>query len=176
MNADDARALQGLRLVSDPDAQIPSHIAKLLKYVEVGVKGVPYAVKAATYQALLGVLSQQNPYRRKQDQLDLMNDLAKYGWGMAEPPAISPTLAKKIGFSGLSGLRLEEPRGFESRGDDRRGSGGRGFGGSRGGMDQGRARPPPSRGPGVFGGSSSGGDAFAQMGYTGESRRGGGRR
>ncbi|KAK5069890.1 hypothetical protein LTR64_007928 [Lithohypha guttulata] len=163
-------------------AQIPAHISRLLKYVEVGVKSVPYNTKAATYAALLGVLQQQNPNRRKQAQLDMMNNLAKYGWGMQQPPPISPKLAQRIGFGGLQGLRLEEerPREFgdrDGRGGDRfggRDGGTRGYGG--GSRDGGRSfgRDAPPSGKGVYGGGSRGsGDAFDAMGMGGGSSRGG---
>jgi len=173
-------------------AQIPSHIARLLKLVEVGVKSVPYNVKAATYSALLGVLSQQNPHRPKQDQLDMMNQLAKFGWGMTEPPPLSRNLVAKIGFSGLRGIKLEEPRerGFGDRDGGRGGygdrDGGRGFGGRDGGRggyggsreDGGRQFGGRERengnAKGVFGGGS--GDAFDALGMSaGEQRGGGGR-
>lgn len=176
-------------------AQIPSHIARLLKLVEVGVKSVPYNVKAATYSALLGVLNQQNPHRSKQEQLDMMNELAKFGWGMNEPPALSRNLVAKIGFAGLRGLRLEEPRerGFGDRDGGRGGYGDRdggrgggfgdrdggrgGFGGSRGDRDpfgRGESGSASGNGKGVFGGGS--GDAFDALGMgAGEQRGGGGR-
>lgn len=142
-------------------AQIPSHIARLLKLVEVGVKAVPNNVKAATYSALLGVLSQQNPYRSKQDQIDMMNELAKFGWGMPEPPAISARVAQKIGFAGLRGVRIDErdlgTRSGAMGGPDR----GRGFGGRFN-----------ERGPGVFGGGRGSGDAFDRIGFGNGERRG----
>lgn len=110
-------------------AQIPAHIARLLKYVEMGIKNVPYDIKAATYAALIGVLAQQNPSRSKQAQIDLMNDLAKFGWGMSEPPALSRSLVTKLGFGNVNGIRIE------SFGDslDRPRRGGFGDRGGRGG-------------------------------------------
>lgn len=176
-------------------AQIPGHIAKLLKYVEVGVKSVSYNVKAATYQALLGVLPQQNPNRPKAQQVELMNELAKFGWGMQEPPPIARNLAAKIGILNVPGVRLDDgPQRRDDRDGGRGGFGGRGGYGGRGGFgdrggfsdrgdggrDGGRFndRAPSSQeaGRGVFGGGSRGGDAFDQLGLGGgEDRRGGGR-
>lgn len=159
-------------------AQVPEHIAKLLKLVESGVTSVPYDVKSATYMALLGVLSQQNGNRSKQKQVDLMNDLAKFGWGMKEPPPVSARLIDKIGFGRTTGLKIEEARSFDRDGDRGRGGfrGGRdqGFGGGRRDNDSfGQDRPSrPSKG--VFGGSE-GGDAFDQMGVGRSSGIDGGR-
>ncbi|KAK5940318.1 hypothetical protein PMZ80_007738 [Knufia obscura] len=159
-------------------AQIPSHIARLLKLVEVGVKSVPHSVKNATYAALLGVLQQQNPSRSKQQQIDMMNQLAKFGWGMNEPPALSRNLVAKIGMSGVQGIRYEEHRdrddrgGYADRNSGRGGYGDRdggrgGFGGrdggSRGGFDRDGGRQ--DSGKGVFGGGS--GDAFDALGMGG---------
>ena len=177
-------------------AQIPSHIAKLLKLVEVGVKSVPYALKAATYSALLGVLAQQNPNRHNQDQVDMMNELAKFGWGMTEPPPLPRSLVSKLRLDNVRGLRIEErpQRDFNDRDGGRGGFGGRdggrdrgydrnfGRGESSGGFgDRGSSRsfgdrqPAPS-GVGVFGGGE-GGDPFARMGMDqprrGQSSRGG---
>jgi ATP-dependent RNA helicase MSS116 len=173
-------------------AQIPAQTARLLKLVEVGVKSVPYNVKAATYSALLGVLSQQNPNRSKQAQLDMMNQLAKFGWGMNEPPALPKSLVARIGFSGLRGLRFEER---SDRGDREYGAsrdngedngrnygnftGGRGgaFGGRDGSRGKFGGKAFESSGKGVFGGGS--GDAFEALGMggsgRGEQRGGGGR-
>lgn len=157
-------------------AQIPSHVARLLKLVEVGVKSVPYSTKAATYSALIGVLQQQNPHRHKQDQLDMMNELAKFGWGMTEPPALSRMLVNKLGLASLRGIRIDEPQAGFGRDGERDGRGHMGMG-RRGGFgdlgSRGSSRMP-SDGQGVFGGSA-GGDAFDAMGYgRGGSRSGSG--
>lgn len=154
-------------------AQIPAHIARLLKLVEVGVKSVPYNVKSATYAALLGVLQQQNSHRSKQQQIDMMNELAKFGWGMQDPPELSRSLVSRIGFSHVTGIRYEEERSMR-RDRDRDMGRGRGFGrDSRDdrGRDMGRSSGGSFEGKGVFGGSTSG-DAFDQMGL-GNSRSGG---
>lgn len=153
-------------------AQIPAHIARLLKLVETGVKGVPYNIKAATYQALLGVLQQQNPGRSRQEQLDMMNELAKFGWGMQEPPAISSTLVKKLGLSGIRGVRILE----DQRDDSRRGYGTMDDRPSPRRRDQFDANDPFGQGgsgKGVFGGGSRGGNYGNRDGFGGS--RGGGR-
>lgn len=165
-------------------AQVPGHIAKLLKFVEMGVTSVPYNVKSATYMALLGVLQQQNPGRPKQAQVDLMNDLAKYGWGLKEPPAVSARLISKIGFGRTTGLKVEEERPYgrdnDSNGfgradrygdrfNDRNKSENQHFGGRR---DDPFSQNRAPTGKGVFGGGN--GDPFDQMGMGGG--RGGDRR
>lgn len=154
-------------------AQIPAHIARLLKLVETGVKAVPYDTKAATYQALLGVLHQQNPGRSKQEQIDMMNELAKFGWGMQEPPTLSRTLVSKLGYGGVNGIRYSELQ----RDDSRRGYG----------TEDNRAPPRRGRndfdpndpfgqggsGRGVFGGGSQGGFGGGDRGSFGGRDRGG---
>jgi len=164
-------------------AQIPGHIARLLRFVETGVKAVPYQVKDATYNALFGVLAQQNPHRSKQAQVDMMNDLAKFGWGMQEPPAVSQRLLQKIGYTNVTGVRFQEqrePGRFEGRGDRGRGGFGGGFGGDRdrdggrGGFGRDGVRERSStQGPGVFGGGS--GDAFDALGMEAQNSGRGGR-
>lgn len=155
-------------------AQIPAHIARLLKLVETGVKAVSYSTKASTYQALLGVLQQQNPSRSKQEQLDMMNELAKFGWGMQEPPTLSRTLINKLGYGGVNGIRFTEMQ----RDDSRRGYG-----------TQDDRDPPPRRsrndydpndpfgqggsGRGVFGGEREGGGERGGFGGGREGGRGG---
>jgi ATP-dependent RNA helicase MSS116 len=144
--------LQTAQLDMSQPAQLPAHIARVMQLVETGIKTVPYAMKAEVYRSMLGVLGQSG--RSKQQVIDQMNDVAKYGWGLEKPPGLSPTLVDKLGFGRCSGIEIEERRSFGDRDGglgDRGGRGG-GFGdrGGRGGFGGGR-------GGGGFGGGRGGG-------------------
>lgn len=153
------------------DAQLPEHTASTLTQVVDAGKRVPRGLKAASYQAALGIY-QWVP--RKQDLLDALNDRARYGWGMEEPPAIGRGLATKLGLSRLQGINIgvEEsnayPRDDSSSGSRRSSFGGQSRGSS--GFDRGRS----SYGGGSPRGRSSygGGDNFGQSSY-GAGDRGG---
>ena len=134
------------------DAQLPDHVAKILNQVGDATKMAPRSLKAMAYLAALGVYQWIGD---KQSLLDAMNDRARYGWGMEQPPSIGPALVHRLGMSRLQGLNI----GTEARGDrgDREG----GYGQS------GRGRPSSgndSRGFGrdrsSFGGDRRGGRGF----------------
>ena len=102
------------------DAQLPEHTAKILTQVGEAAKMVPRSLKAMAYMANLGVYQWVSP---KQALIDSLNDRAKYGWGMEQPPGISPGLASKLKLNRLRGVNLiDSSRIVPSR----RGSGDRG--------------------------------------------------
>ena len=123
------------------DAQLPEHVAKILTQVGNAAKMVPRGLKAAAYKADLGVYA----WAEGQQLIDALNDRAKYGWGMEDPPAVSPGLVSKLGFSRVRGINIghdpEEDfeRGGRSSfgGGDRRGGYGDGSRSSYGGGDRG---------------------------------------
>jgi ATP-dependent RNA helicase MSS116 len=86
----------------------------------------PYDILRETYTSLLG-----NAIKGvdRQDVVHETNNLARYLWGMEEPPAVTPRFAHSLG-RGLRGLRLAESgisrhdgRGGGFGGRDRRGGG-----------------------------------------------------
>ena len=104
------------------DAQLPEHTAKILTQVQDATKTVPHDMKSAAYLAALGVY-QWIP--NKQNLLDAMNDRAKYGWGMEQPPLIGRGLATKLGLSRLQGINIgssEDRWGREDGGSSFRGN------------------------------------------------------
>lgn len=134
-------------------AQLAANVAKMLQIVETGVKNVPYNTKRAVYQSLLGVLPQQFPDRQRQDQIDMMNELARYGWGLQTPPPLPRILVQKLGYGGCKGIEYES--------EDMRARFDRGSRGGRGGPPRGgRSNSFDDRDPfgmgqsgkGVFGG------------------------
>ena len=127
-------------------AQLPESTANTLTEVQNATQMVPREVKTASYTAALGVY-QFLP--NKQVLIDAMNDRAKYGWGMEQPPAINRNLASKLGISRLQGIRI----GFLERGIDREDGGGD--------SDGGKIHPRQAYGRG---GSPSFGDHYNQGG------------
>ncbi|KAK0789903.1 hypothetical protein LTR75_012189 [Friedmanniomyces endolithicus] len=155
--------------------QIPASAAQVLEMVKVAMQAVPMAEKARAYQALLGVYTWLG---NKRVLVESMNNLAKYGWALPEPPFISPLLARKLGIDRLPGIKLgREPSLFDDDGGERGGRGGfggdrggrGGFGGSRGGGFGGRGGDR-----GGFGGDR-GGYGGDRGGYSGRDDRSGGR-
>jgi ATP-dependent RNA helicase MSS116 len=141
----------------------------------------PLDVLRETYTSLLG-----NAIRDidRQDVVTEINNLAKYTWGMEEPPAVSPKFVSQFGRT-LRGLRVADynesfgrggqggESGFGNRGGGRGGYGDRG--GNRGGYggDRGGNR-------GGFGGRSprpprDGFEAMERLASDGGSRGGRGR-
>ena len=167
------------------DAQLPEDTAQTLTQVQDATKMVPRGLKAASYTATLGVYNWAN---NKQALLDAMNDRARYGWGMEQPPTISPSLAAKLGLRRLQGINIgHEEREERDVGGSRGGFGRSSFGGASGGgrnFDRGRSSyGSDDRGgrPSFGGGDRSDRGGFDRSSYGssdrgGFSRGGGGRR
>lgn len=145
------------------ESQIPAQAAQVLEQVKNAVRAVPITEKFKVYQALLGVYGW---FPRKEVLVKSMNDLAMYGWGMREPPKVSPGIAARLGLSRVPGVSIGHSD-VDGGGAGRGGFGSR-DGGSRGGF--GGGRDGGSRGG--FGGSSRGGGGFggerSRGGYAGE--------
>ena len=169
-------SLQTAQLDMTRASQLPQKVADILTMIQGGVKSTSRGIKAAAYQGLLGVLGQgSGGVRTKQAIIDMLNNLAKYGWGMEKPPGLSSNLVSKLGFSRCEGIEIDD-----SRSESRRGGG---FGdrsrngafGGRGGGGGGRRDDFNSRDPfgsGGFGGDRGADRAGDRGGYAG---RGGGR-
>jgi ATP-dependent RNA helicase MSS116, mitochondrial len=179
-------SLQTTQVDMGQAAQLPASVASVLEMVETGVKSTPMSVKNQAYISMIGALSQGSG-RDKQTVVDLLNDLAKNGWGMERPPPVSSSLVSRLAFNRVQGLNISnESSDYGDRdggsggnrrggfGGDRRGGGG--FGGGRGG-GYGGDRGGDRRGGG-FGGDRGGdrgfgGDRGGDRGFGGD-RRGGG--
>jgi ATP-dependent RNA helicase MSS116, mitochondrial len=205
LQEDDRRAYQHelgrhLRLAEDDSlhtakldmtkgSQLPANIAKLMQYVENGIRAVPYDVKQSTYVSMVGVLKQSLTRRSPEHIVEMLNAYARYGWGMEKPPSVRSGWAVKMGIIGARGLEIDDSRGDRGFGDgDRRGRpqmGGR----SRGGFDDkdpfgqgfggGRGVSRGFGGDRDFGGDSRGfggndrGSRGNDRGFGGKDRRGG---
>ncbi|MCJ1249309.1 hypothetical protein MMC30_006532 [Trapelia coarctata] len=149
------------------DAELAADVAQTLTQVVSATKAAGMVEKGAAYLASLGAFSW---YTKKQELLDAMNNRSKYGWGLATPPAISPSLVSKLNLSRLNGINIgeREPRPFSGNSRDSSDSGGFSRGSNdRGGFSRGGGS---SRGSGGFGGrgGSSGGfsrDRGSSSGY-----------
>lgn len=108
-------------------ADVPSDVQPFVKFVLDGMKATPFPQKAQAYAAMFGIL-QSHGYRHKQDLVDDLNNLARYGWGLEELPRVNPGLVEKLGLSKTTGLNIQEFRrgsrtldndSYGSRGKDR---------------------------------------------------------
>lgn len=189
-------SLQTAQIDMSQSAQLPASVASVLQSVESGVKATPMSVKHQAYISMIGALS-QGAGRDKQAVVDLLNDLAKNGWGLPSPPPVTPTLVSKLAFNRTRGLNISTDRpnygerkdafgggrssGFGvDRGGDRRGR----FGGDRSGDlggdrnggfgDDRRSRGFGGERRGSFGGDRSGGFGDDRSGGFGGDRRSGG--
>ena len=170
---DEAQDMHTANLDMTQAAQIPSNVARVMQLVESGVKVVPFSQKAQTYMSLLGVLSQQNSRRDKQSIIDMMNDLAKYGWGLDKPPTLSQSLVQKLGFSRCKGIEYDD--GSRRAFDDRGGARGGRPGGSRDGYNPRDPFGQEAEGGGSYGGGARSGGDFGRRGGGFGGRSGGGR-
>ncbi|KAK5126071.1 hypothetical protein LTR85_011426 [Meristemomyces frigidus] len=176
LQKDDSLVTAGLDLTRE--GQIPASAGSVLEMVRIAMKNVPNVEKFKAYQALLGVY---NWLGNKRVLVQSMNNLATFGWGLAEPPTIGASLAQRLGISRVPGVRIGSPppemmdEGRGGRGGFGGSSRGGGLGGGRedrfGGRDDrsgGREDRFGARsgGRGGFGGGSSRG------GYSGGSRGG----
>ena len=165
--------LQTAKVDMTKDAQLPADVAAILVQVGDATKKVSRFDKLSAFMASIGTLQ---PIGGKQDIIDSLYQWSRYGWGFDSPPAISPGLAAKMGFSRVRGLVTgHEPALDEGPREERRG----GFGGRSGGGDRRGGGGFGGRGGG-FGGDrggerrSFGGDRGSFGGDRGGDRRGGG--
>ncbi|KAF7504176.1 hypothetical protein GJ744_002595 [Endocarpon pusillum] len=162
-------------------AQLPASTAGILQMVESGVKSTPMKLKNQAYVSLIAAMN-QGPGRNHQTIVDLVNGLARNGWGMQTPPPVSPSLVNRLGYQRTKGLNVSDQRldygddmgfrrgggGFGGRRTNAFGAGG-GFGGDRGGFGGDRRGGRDSfNDRGSF--SSGGGD---RGGFGGDRRSGG---
>lgn len=155
------------------EAQVSANAGEVLSMYQNAMRRVSAGDKAAVYKAQLGVFQW---FGRKSQLIEMMNNLARYGWGMSTPPAISPMLASRLRLNGVPGVNIgEEERRRGGNGVAHAGFGGGrgGFGGDRGGDRRGGfgdRMGGDRRGGGGFGGDRRGGFGDRRGGFGGESR------
>lgn len=141
-------------------SSIPESAAKVMADLSEAVKMMDEDDLTSAYQVMMSSLGQN--LRNKQAVVDAVNRMARFGWGMEQPPALGASWAKKTGFGDCNGIRTSSR--FGSDGGDRRSSYG---GGDRTGYGGGG-------GGGGYGGGSSGGGGYGGGGSGGGGYRGGG--
>lgn len=172
-------SLQSASIDMTQPAQLPAIVAEVLTKSGEAHKMVDEETLQRSYLAQLGIFQW---YNNKQDLVDAMNRMTRYGWGMGQPPTVPPGLAQRLNLSRLSGVNIGRDRPRAPRDDGGFGFGGRGGSdrggyGGRGGSDRGGYG---GRGDDAFGGARDGerrGGSFGgdrRGGSFGGDRRGGG--
>lgn len=126
---------------------------EIISGVSDAMTKVDPSVKRESYMAQIGA---SKGFPKKHMLVGALNDLAIYGYRMAEPPSVNPLLAQRLGLSDVPGVNIRAAVPFS----DMVGGEGRM---SRGGLG--------SRGPGGFGGR--GGFSSGGRGGFGSGSRGG---
>lgn len=145
-------SLQCAMIDMSQPAQLPAQVASTLSQIGDAVRYVDQEDKQTAYLAYLGVYAMLP----KQRLVDSMNRLAKYGWGLAEPPTVSHGLATRLGLSKVAGINIRSSpnyaggsREFGHGGGERRSFGRGDFGprssSSPGRPSYGRGRPDSDR-------------------------------
>lgn len=134
-------------------AELSARVAAILTAVTQAFQRVDRTHLAAAFRALYGVYQSVDD---KQLLVDKMNQLSRYGWGLASPPQMSQALVNKLGLRGVDGIEIGEARLPPSRATrhafarDRR-DGFAPFGSSNGGNMRGSSQGRGShRGPDAF--------------------------
>jgi ATP-dependent RNA helicase MSS116 len=125
------------------DAQLPASVAGILSQVGEATQIVNRDKKYKAFLALLGTMR----YLKKQQMIDALNQLTRYGWGWESPPSLDPMLVSKLGLRGVEGVSVSKGgHSFNDFGDSDSDGG---FGSGRGsgyGSNQGVGRYSGSRG------------------------------
>lgn len=86
------------------DASVMSEPTKVFREVQEGAQKLPFETLREAYTSFLGGAV---AHIDRQDLVNEINSMCKYAWGMPEPPAINPKLARNMG-RGLKGLRISD--------------------------------------------------------------------
>ncbi|GFF42112.1 ATP-dependent RNA helicase mss116, mitochondrial [Aspergillus lentulus] len=111
--------------MSKPELDPESPATRFIKEVKDAVQEVPEDLKRRAYMAQIGPL--RGYFARKRDLIQAINDCVVHGYGLPEPPQMSPTVARNLGLDRVPGVRVADYRGSSddmSTGRDYRGRGG----------------------------------------------------
>ncbi|PIB02977.1 ATP-dependent RNA helicase mss116, mitochondrial [Cercospora beticola] len=172
LTKDDTLQIPKLDLTKPGD--VPAEAGRILSMYQGAIKKIPMAEKAKVYLAQLGTYQW---FQRKQDLIKMMNNLSRFGWGLATPPSISHALAQKLRIGRIEGVNLSSSHNRDDRHSSSEGRDG-GYGRSRSGgdrdggyrsrdNDQGGYRSNRSFG-GDRGDRSFGGDRSNRSGFSGD--------
>jgi len=87
-------------------SQLAPETARIMQMVESGVRGASYQAKSKAYQVLISF--PLGPGQSKQSIVDMVNDTAKFGWGLQEMPALNSSWVLRNGFRGVDGVRVND--------------------------------------------------------------------
>ncbi|KAJ5146896.1 ATP-dependent RNA helicase [Penicillium atrosanguineum] len=76
--------------------------ALTISQIKAAVQEVPLMTRESTYRSQLGTLLQS--FASKRHAIRILNDLALNGYGLSEPPAVSPNIARNLGISKIPEL------------------------------------------------------------------------
>lgn len=99
--------IQTAKLDMTQGAQLPAETVQIMQMIESGVRATPYTLKQQCYLSMLGPMLLGGDARDKQDGADMLNDLARYGWGMETPPPVPSGLLEKMGLAGIRGFNVQ---------------------------------------------------------------------
>lgn len=102
-------------------ADVPAYAGRILNMYQNAIKSVPMAEKAKVYLAQFGTYQW---FSRKQQLVQMMNNLSRFGWGLATPPSVPASLAMRLKIARVEGVNIGDR--VRSSSDGGRG----GFGGS----------------------------------------------
>ncbi|KAJ8606153.1 hypothetical protein MRB53_041160 [Persea americana] len=149
------------------ELQVSAKAGRILSMLQGAYRTIDSQTKSNAFKAMLGVFQAVND---KTALVRAMNNLSKYGWGMAQSPAIAPGLAQKLGLSRIPGVNIGNDRPAFGMRDNRGGDDRFGSATSRFSRDEGRRRDP--FGSSFDRGSRGGFDRGSRGGYDRGSRGG----
>ncbi|GIK04837.1 hypothetical protein Aspvir_008934 [Aspergillus viridinutans] len=94
--------------MSKPDLDPESPATKFIKEVKEAVQEVPEDLKRRAYMAQVGPL--RGYFARKRDLIQAINNCVVHGYGLPEPPYMSPTTARNLGLDRVPGVRVADNR------------------------------------------------------------------
>ena len=174
------QSLEAARVDMSRDTTRSPDVDAIFNRITTATKPVPFEMKSKAFISSFGIYAWMP---QKSALVEALNRRAKYEWDMDTPPAVSPNLASKLGFSRVPGINVghddrmpmfsrDDAPGFgRGRSSSGYGGGSSGYGGgagrrsSSGSSDYGRDRGSyESRGPRQGFGRSTGDD----RGYQGK--------
>ncbi|KAM3425022.1 hypothetical protein BST61_g6991 [Cercospora zeina] len=127
MTVDDTLQIPKLDLTQPGD--VPAEAGRLLSMYQAAIKSISIMEKSKVYLAQLGTYSW---YPRKGDLIQMMNNLSRFGWGLATPPSIGSGLAHKLKIDRVEGVNISQSQDRDYRSSEGRDSRSR-YGGERDG-------------------------------------------
>ncbi|KIX03401.1 uncharacterized protein Z518_06953 [Rhinocladiella mackenziei CBS 650.93] len=108
-NISEDNTLETGRLDMTQPCTLTPETGKIMQMVESGVRSVSIQDKAAAYMTIISYMAGQGRgMRSKQDNVDMVNDLSKYGWGLERPPSVPASFVSKLGLQNVEGLEVRD--------------------------------------------------------------------